>query len=524
MQNLSSVLIALALVIANCSLARAESTTLDLLEAVRLAMQHSPTITQQEQILAQKKGSVQEALGTFDPKLRLNTAFEHDDQPLNPSSQALYRTAHDRKNTLLTSLDLSTATRHGITLGPNLTLQRVAEDIVPQEADNTAFLSFAVNIPLLRGSGRTVVEGPLRAARIDERASLLDLAHVASAAVRDTAKSYWSTLAAQEILRVLTEIEQDSHKLRESTVILVAKDEVPAIRLDTLTADAQSRTADRMRQEHAVLAAGEQLQLSMGQQRTEAVRARGRFPQAYTDLAAEDDILALAMSARRDAAAEHLRSAYYAALVHVYENALLPQLDASAKIGLRGLETDDDAQAYLESTHANTRGPYYSLGLNLTVPFGNNAAKGVLAQYRALDVRQKLRVEQTAQNIRADVRTAYSAVRSAAQRLAVLEESVDHYRVAMTKTQVGFVHGLVTLSDVIDMRDTYRDSMLKLISTQEAYAHALIDLWHASGCAVIVQADQMHIDPNVFFTPPTNPLPAAPAPQDIARIAGDAHD
>lgn len=524
MQKLSSFLIALALLITNCPLARAESTTLDLLEVVRLAMQHAPTIVQQEQILAQKKGSVQEALGAFDPKLKLNTALEHDDQPLNPSSQAIYRTDHDRINTLITSLDLSTTTRHGITLGPNLTLQRVAEDIVPGEADNTAFLSFVVNIPLLRGSGRTVVEGPLRAAKIDERASLLDLAHIASDAVRDTAKNYWSTLAAQENLRVLSEIEQDSHELRDSTAILVAKDEVPAIRLDTLAADAQSRTADRMRQEHAVLAAGEQLQLSMGQQRNAAVRARGRFPQAYTDLAPEDDILTLALSARRDAAAEHLRSAYYAALVQVYENALRPQLDASAKIGLRGLETDDAAQAYLESTHADSRGPYYSLGLNLTVPFGNNAAKGVLAQYQALHARQKLIVEQNAQNIRADVRTAYSAVRSAAQRLAVQEEAVDHYRVAMTKTQVGFVHGLITLSDVIDMRDTYRDSMLKLISTQEAYAHALIDLWHACGCAVMVQADQMHIDPNVFFTPPNTPLPAAPAPQDIARIAGEAHD
>ena len=524
MRNLSSILVALVLLTANFPPAHAESITLDLLEAVRLAMQHSPSITQQEQILAQKKGAVQEALGTFDPELKLNTALEHDDQPLNPSSQALYSKNHDRITTLITSLDLSTATRHGITLGPNLTLQREAEDIVPGEADNTAFLSFAVNIPMLRGSGRTVVEGPLRAARIDEHASLLDLAHIASAAVRDTAKNYWSTLAAQESLAVLTEIEQDSHELRDSTAILVAKDEVPAIRLDTLTADAQSRTADRLRQEHAVLSAGEQLQLSMGQQRNAAVRAKGRFPQAHTGLAPEDDILALAMSARRDAAAENLRSAYYAALVQVYKNALLPQLDASAKIGLRGLETDDATQAYLESTHTNTRGPYYSLGLNLTVPFGNNAAEGILAQYQAMHARQKLLVEQTAQNIRADVRTAYSAVRSAAQRLAVQEESVGHYRIAMTKTQVGFAHGMISLSDIIDMRDTYRDSMLKLISTKEAYAHALIDLWHASGCAVMVQADQMHIDPNVFFTPPTTPLPAAPAPQDIARIAGDAHD
>lgn len=371
-------------------------------------------------------------------------------------------------------------------------MQRLAEDIAPGEADNTAFLSFAVNIPLLRGSGRAVTEGPLRAARLDERAALLDLAHIASAAVRDTAKNYWSTLAAQENLRILTEVEKDSHDLRDSTAILVAKDEVPAIRLDTLTADAQSRTADRMRQEQAVLAASEQLQLNMGQQSAATVHVQGHFPQVRAGLAPENDILALALAARRDLAAEHLRSAYYAALVQVYENALLPQLDANAKIGARGLESADAANAYLEATHANTRGPYYSIGLNLTVPLGNNAAKGTLAQYQALHAQQQLRVSYAAQNIRADVRTAYNAVRSAAQRLTVQEKSVHNYHVAMTKTHAGFVHGLITLSDVIDMRDTYRDNMLKLVSTQEAYAHALIDLWHACGCAVTAQADQLH--------------------------------
>lgn len=522
-----SIFLIIAFLVGGVAVACAEGKAITIADAVRSAVEQATDVTLQRETVEQKKGTKQEEEGTFDPELSVDTSFERATYPLSYYYRAEYSRASQPSQTTSTTISLEKTTQEGITFGPKIELDRLHQIWYLNTTTNRSTMSFDVTVPLLKNWGRDSTGADLKAAEIDLDSAMMDLTHTASTSALTVTKSYWEALAARNKLGIYLEIEKNAQDMYDATKQLVDKNEAPAVRLETLMADLDARTAERISQEQALVAAQYQLALDMGidiDSTTALPMPADNFPQQLYELASQKELLDYALNARMDLISQRRQVDYYQVYVKKYNNQLLPELDFTGSVGLQGLSEDRNSNAYLKGAYSRTYGPNYSVGLDLSYALGNNAAEGTLKQYEALLAQQKANMRETKRTILSDVTVQYKAYISSLQQLKRQADAVDRYRESLNKWQVGFMYGMQTLNDIISMRNYYRDSSLSYVDMQLAHAEALASLRYACGLLVVAEGRSIQVNPDYFYTPPTSPLKMPEAAEAANEGTGDNHE
>ena len=495
-----------------------------LFDALRSTLSNQPLLHIQEQQVIANRGASQQARGQFDTFFGGTFSQARVNNPLTLFDQqqaALLNIITDTQVSNITSLNIEADKqyRNGIAVSGNLTMGRTTDNIYNIPGTNLSTLSFQVNVPLLRGRGRSVVAAQETAAGIEVQASLLDLNQTISSLLLETANSYWNAVGAATNLKVAQGSEQRGKVYLDNVQALIDADRVPKAEVQQVKANLATRTAGRIVAEQSLIAARQRLALAMGlgvDQMAAVETPSEDFPSddglalAAIDANSLQRYFDLAMARRADYLAAKTREKEQSTLVTAARNGTQPQLTLNLSSGYASLEEGTGVSDFFRSTGHAARGPDATAGITYRFPPSNDAALGALTTAQSNLRQAQLRTLEASRNIMASVVTAVAGVRNSIFQLRKAEEAVAASQAALDGEREKYRLGAGQLVDVLTMEDRLTEAEESQVSARLSYALALTQLRFATGTIVEPDKAVQSIDRDVFLTVP-DPARMVPA-------------
>jgi outer membrane protein TolC len=477
---------------------------------------NQPALHIQEQQVVSSRAIHRQASGVFDTVLGTSLFQNRINNPLTLFDQeqaGLLGILTNNQVSNVTSLDIGATKeyRNGVTLGPSLLATRTTDNIYDIGGVNLTTLAFQVNVPLLRGRGRSVVAATETAAGIEVEASLLDLNQTISSLLSNAASNYWGAVSAVKNLKVVQGSEERGKIYVENVRTLIAAGRVPESEIHQVDANLAARSAARIAAEQNLIAARQQLALAMGMS-TDRMASVGMpvedFPTDDAQVLAVlnshplQQFFDLALERRADYLAAKKREMEQRTLLTPARNHVLPQLNLSLSSGYSSLDEGTGIGNFFSSPGRAPRGPDVGVGVTYQFPPSNNAAFGALMLAQSNLRQAELRTLQTSQSIMASVVTAVGGVRNAALQLQRAREAVAASQAALEGEREKYRLGVGQLVDVLTMEDRLTVAEQTQVNAQLGYALALAQLRFATGTIVEPDKTIQSVDREVFLTVP----------------------
>lgn len=323
---------------------------ISLVDAVQTTLDQHPLLHFQERQIDISKGIKQQATGQFDTVLGASANQNRVNTPLDTLTRlqaAEQGVFVDNQAGNLTSWSLSgqKLLRNGISIGPNINLNRDTDNLLMRFGENRSQLAFTVTLPLLRNRGRDAVAARETSAGHDVTASYFDLGQTAAELIQGTATAYWNFVGASRALEVAVGAENRAKEVVEAVRTLIDADRLARSEILDWSANLVDRTSSRIAAEQSVLESKQALALAMGvsyDQLNMPLVAADSFPDVevqVTPSTSPDAIkyyIEQALIRRGDYLASKERQQSAEVLVGAARNQLLPQLDVHFGTGYSG--------------------------------------------------------------------------------------------------------------------------------------------------------------------------------------------
>jgi outer membrane protein TolC len=122
--------------------------------------------------------------------------------------------------------------------------------------------------------------------------------------------------------------------------------------------------------------------------------------------------------------------------------------------------------------------------LNLSWPFGNRAARGLMAQRQAEEQQTQLRGNVLARSIQSGVLVAFQDLEHTREEVVRTRAAQDHYKDAIEQEKVRLGVGNVSILDVITLADRADTAKFSAATAQARYAIALARVRYETGTLV----------------------------------------
>lgn len=453
---------------------------LELVEAIRMMLEHDPNLSIEEARLRASRGSLLSIRGAFDPILSTSVTETETRSPLTETSS-------EEQSILSNAVGVSKRFRTGLSISPQVELLR-SEEAAAGPASNFGTLSFQIRQPLLRGRGRAATAAPELSAEREVAASELDLRQTTAARTLAVVFQYWQTRAAVLNLEVLRASEESSRELLETTRRLIEADVTPAADLVQVEANLVAKETARIGGERTLFEARQDLGRELGLETSQI--AALPFPSdpfpvvtaaAVPPAGQETGLVSAALERRTDLQAARERRQGTEILLRAADNALKPQLDLVFTPSYSGLVSGADVSSFFSPLYRNVPGASSSLSVILSWPTLNSEARGDLLQIQAAREQSALLEDLVIRQIGADVPTALDAVRRGAEQLERASEAVRLFERAVVNEEKKLRAGSSTLLDVISQRDRLTSARQSEVSAHLALAVALARLRFETG-------------------------------------------
>lgn len=468
---------------------------LTLIDSITLTLQNQLDIQLAIQQYSFSQGVWQESAGPFDPLLSGLDSFTVSQN--EQDSGTPLKTCRGGHNTLLTAM-ASKKTRLGTTYAFSVKVDQIFNPAMIPTKLNTAVIAFSVQQPILRGliyGKDTVVE---RANLLESEATYFDSLQEISQRIFNTAVLYWELVAAKETHNILKHTVQNYIELIEKIKKLIAQDELAASDIYQPLAQLASKKIDLESSRQAYYKAFEDLKFAMNIIDEQPCAEEEFFsldefpsteysPEEFTKI--QCLLLKRAASMRYDLIAAKKRETAANILVQGAENGLLPQLDLVAGFTQSNFEMNEKAKPLFRALYGGPPERDWSIGMSLSVPFYNDAAKGVLRQTQARRTQAKIRVHQLIQLSLRDLREALSDQATLAINLKESHEAVKDNQILIKNETKKLEAGFSTLFFLIDFENRLTDSLIQQVTIQKSLLQNIARLRFLSATLFIDQGD-----------------------------------
>ena len=162
----------------------------------------------------------------------------------------------------------------------------------------------------------------------------------------------------------------------------------------------------------------------------------------------------------------------------VARNEILPAVSLTGSAGLGGLAPGyGDALDELKSGNS----PFWSIGVTLSYPLGNNAAKADLAAGLLQERQAETRIRSLTESIRLDVRNALRALDTSWRQVGAAQKGVDLGEARLASFLKRGKVGLATTTDILQAESDLTSARETLTAARVAYQGAQTLLWKATG-------------------------------------------
>lgn len=498
--------------------AQAQSPVINigLVDAVQTTLDRHPLLQFQERQVDISKALLQQATGQFDTILgasanqnRINTPLDSVNR-LQAAEQGVFA---DNQAGNLTSLSFTgqKLLRSGISIGPNVNLNRNADNLLMRLGENRSQVAFTVTLPLMRNRGHDVVAAREISAGHDVNASLLDLSQTAAELIQDTATAYWNFVGASRALEVAVGAEARAREVVDAVRTLIDADRLARSEILDWSANLVDRTSGRIAAEQRVLESKQALALAMGvgyEEMNMRLVPKDSFPDGEnqpTPSTSPDAIkyyIEQALTRRADYLASKERQQSAQVLVGAARNQLLPQLDVHFGTGYSGLKEGTRPDRFFNSFWTRVKGVDAVAGITYSFPVENNTAKGQFLQANAGYQQTELRSSQAARIIASSVIVAAHALENSAFRLQSAHGAVISFQDALQGQKDKLSLGVGSPIDVLTIEDRLVSALLTEVSAQLNYVLAVTQLRFATGSFIAPNQPKQVVSRDVLFTAP----------------------
>ena len=491
---------------------------LTLLEAVRSALTRHPQIRISQEQVEFSRGVVQQQMGAFDTTIGGSLTQSRVYTPLTPLALVtgdefgiVAPITGEATNVTDFRASASKLFRNGISLTGTSLVDRDTDNFTDTEGNNISQFDIQLNVPLLRGRGRDVVDAQEMTAKIEVDASLFDLNQTVAQILWNTVSDYWRVVAAIREWQVASDSEARGRSFVSNTQALIDADEAPQNDRHAVQANLAGRTDMRLLAEQNLSAARQQLALDLGLSASE-IPALGEttddFPAAVsqpairTDPASVSTFISESLRRRADLLGVKRRSAEFSVQSKAAKNLLLPQLDLTVRTGYSGLRIGRSLGDYAIAPFQGVQGEDIIGGITFSFPPANHFARGQVIQTEASARQNLIRVGDTERSITAAVLTAVNDVAASRERLRSAGDSVEAFQRALQGERDKFSLGLNAIVDVLTIEDRLTQALTNQVNAQLSYALALVEFRFATGTIIDPNSQTHTIDRDTFVTLP----------------------
>jgi outer membrane protein len=453
--------------------ALADEIPITLDTAVRAAIERNLDLRVQAFTPALSETDVRRARAIFDPNLNLLLDHRGANGAVDPTSDFVERTrffdANLSTDLLLSSGATASAAFTNLWSRDNLgtPLSRYAQ---PQ-------ISLSFSQPVLRGFGKAMTEKDITIAAYAKEASLLQWRSVAISTAAAARDGYFALVKARENLATRRSALAVAKEIHAGNQARVKAGVLAAVELLDSEFGVAQREQDLITAEKSVKDASDRLavliQYGVG---SELVPADS-IPVEPEEVS-EQEAMAVALRNRPDLRSAQVSRETEEFRTKVARNEMLPAVSLTGSAGLEGLAPDyGNALDDLKSGNF----PFWTVGVSLSLPLGNHAAKADLAAGRLRERQAETRIQSLTESIRLDVRTALRALATSVRQIEAAQKGVALGEARLTSFLKRGKIGLAVTKDILQAESDLTAARETLTGARADYQGAQTLLWKATG-------------------------------------------
>ncbi len=467
--------------------AGAETVTLSIGDAVRMAVERNLGLQVATYSPAIAGTGIRKARAIYDPLLTSVLEHRGSNQQAVPETSQVTRSRFFDFDATVSQL-LPT----GATASASFTNLWYKDNLgFPTSRYAQPELTLSFSQPLLQGMGREVTERGITSADDAMDTALADWNQAALTTAADARNRYLTLVKARESLATrqasldLARLVHSENEARVKAGVLAAyqlQDSwlgVLAARKNLLDAEREEKDAsDQLRTK---------LHLSTGTT-IETITVPPPDPSETS----EEEALGTAMRRRPDVAKARVAVRNAEFNERVSRNLALPSLALQGSSGITGLDTGYGGA--LDDMRSG-KYPTWSVGLRFSVPLGNNSARADLAADRLKASQARTQLSAIEESATLEVRAALRALASAKEQIDVTSQGVTAAEVLLASYRKRQQLGLATTKDVLDVSTSLTQARENRTAARADYQSAFTNLWKATG--ELMDRQGIRLDGNV---------------------------
>jgi outer membrane protein TolC len=361
-------------------------------------------------------------------------------------------------------------------------------------------LSASITQPLLRGAGRRASEYGIRIARFDRGMTDARTKLAVIYALAEADKAYWRLYAARRLLGVRQQQYELAKILHDETEAIVDVGSKARIELVRTRASMAEKLEAIITAENDVQDTERDLKLRLHkpglglETNTTLVQTTGPDPVHYR--IDREQMVAAALENRMELLEAELQIARDAATIDYLENQALPLVSIGYTYNMNGLgpSRSDAYDLLADNTYRD-----HAVGLQVSIPLGNEAAKSRLRQAIHQRTQRLISRESRKEQITYEVLRQIDKLEATWQRILASRQTTLLFDEQYRAEKQQFELGMVTATEVLDAQTSLADAQRAEISAIAEYQISLIDLAYATG--TLLGAAKVEWQPLVPETP-----------------------
>ncbi len=472
------ILVLIMPIAAVCEVDSEEQYPLSVKDAVEVALKNNLNISLQKDTSIVAEGAIQIAEGRFDEQIKVSTGYESVENPLIAVGTA----EDEERGKLEASLSKRFVTGTEVELGWDSKRYDTDADGMLINPSYGSEVSIEVTQPLLRGFGIDVQTGEVLAAEKSYEASVFEVDSLSADLAAQVKKSYWDLVYAWQDIEVRQLSVELAKNFLAETLDKIEAGRLAEVEMYQPQSEVARREEELISAERAIGFAEDELKLLMNSD--DWFLGINPIDKPITTAVNVDPQLVLknALENRPDllAAERNIEAAKIQEMLA--EDDLKPILNLVGGLGYGG--TDDNYGDALGDITDDTD-TRWNVGLMLTFPFDNSAAKGSLRQAHANYSKAKTSAELLRVRIKKSIRTTVRDIKLAQKAMDATRKTSIATQKRLEAEQTKFDAGRSTTLDVLAAQEAYSRALSQENKTSITYVQLLAELDRIQGIVTL---------------------------------------
>lgn len=472
----SRICLSLALLLAVSGSVTATETNyqLTLREAVEQALANNLNLRLQQENTVIAEGSVKIAESRFDRLLSAEVGVE------SAESTPLFRGGAEEEDSANVNATLSKRFTTGTEVQLGLSNSRYdsdAEGLLLNPSYGNS-VNVGVSQPLLKGWGKDIQTAEISAAESEVSAATFQVDSLAANLAAQVKQGYWELVFAWQDIEVKKLSLTLAQKLLEETEAKINAGKLAEVELYQPQSEVARREEELIAAERAIGVADDELKLLLNSNDWITPFQPVDLPDTTPVTLIPKNILDNALASRPDLEAAKKNIDAAKIREKIAEDDLRPSLNLVGSLGFGG--TDEGYSDALESTVDDTD-TTWQVGLNLSLPIDNSAAKGTLQQASASYSRARTTMQLLKLEVTKEVRGSVRDVQLAIKAMEATRKTSLATQKRLEAEQAKFDAGRSTTLDVLIAQEAYSQALSQENRTDILYEQSLAELDRIQG-------------------------------------------